>query len=229
MPVILLASNNHGKLHEIQTLFNRLPDEDEHLRWLSQVKLMLPQQIPLDLEVREDGLTYAENAGLKAAAFYRACRERGCLSGAYVVLADDSGLEVDVLRGAPGVFSARYAPAGVEIPSGRAGDALRRHYLLQQLQPYPQPWTARFHCTIALACADRPIAFVHGVCPGIIQAQERGSGGFGYDPIFFIPHLEKTMAELSTEEKNRISHRARAVRAAIPVLYQIFHSFGDFD
>jgi XTP/dITP diphosphohydrolase len=194
---ILLASNNRGKLVEIQAL---LPAEQGY-------RLLLPSEIGLALNVVEDGRTYAENAALKATAFHRAS-----MPGVYIVLADDSGLEVDALGGAPGLHSARYST------KPGATDADRRAYMLQNLDGLPRPWTAHFHCTVALVSPGGELVFVEGDCPGEIIPTERGSNGFGYDPIFWLPELGCTMAELSMEQKNRLSHRARAVQAAVPTL-----------
>ena len=129
-----------------------------------------------------------------------------------VTLADDSGLEVDVLGGLPGIRSARFSP------QANATDADRRAYLLEMLHGHPQPWTAHFHCTVAIATPGDKIIYAQGNCPGEIISTERGTNGFGYDPIFLIPAAGLTMAELSMAEKNRLSHRARAVKAALPVL-----------
>jgi XTP/dITP diphosphohydrolase len=194
---ILLASNNRGKLVEIQAL---LPAEHGYA-------LLLPADIGLALNVVEDGQTYAENAALKATAFHRASSP-----GSYIVLADDSGLEVAALGGAPGLHSARYSA------KPGATDADRRAFLLQNLADLPRPWKAHFHCTVALVSPAGELVFVDGDCPGEIIPSERGSNGFGYDPIFWLPELGCTMAELSMEQKNQLSHRARAVKAAIPVL-----------
>lgn len=194
MTPILLASNNRGKLKEFQDL-------------MGSFELLLPNQIGLHLEVVEDGLTYAENAERKARAF--------CHAAGLVTLADDSGLEVDALGGAPGLHSARFSPR----PG--ATDADRRALLLEKLAGFPRPWTAHFHATIAIATPQGEIFFTEGNCPGEIIPQERGSNGFGYDPIFLLSELGKTMAELSMAEKNTLSHRARAVIAALPVLRQI--------
>ncbi len=241
MKKLLIATNNKGKVKELHDL---LKD--------TGIELVTPTQIDLDLDVVEDGHTYAENATKKALAFAR-------LSG-LVSLADDSGLEVDALDGAPGLHSARYgAPGGAKL-----SDAARRAYLLQNLQDKPRPWTARFHATIAVALPkdyfnnvtlskakglkfreetlqslrsfrvtyqdgieigeNENIYLAEGFCEGEIISEERGSGGFGYDPIFLLPELGKTMAELSMEEKNRLSHRARAVMNAKPILDQIYKS-----
>lgn len=172
-----------------------------------QVELLIPKDLNLDIQVDEKGVTYGENAALKARAF---SRHTGLVS-----LADDSGLEVDVLGGAPGLYSARYAP------QPDASDADRRAHLLEQLRKKPRPWTARFRCTVAIAMPEGEVHFAEGVCPGEIIPQERGQGGFGYDPVFWIPELGCTMAELPMQVKNKISHRARAMRAAIPLLEEL--------
>ncbi|HVN55855.1 MAG TPA: RdgB/HAM1 family non-canonical purine NTP pyrophosphatase [Anaerolineaceae bacterium] len=197
MPVLLLASENRGKWIEIQALLKDLP-----------IELKTPADLGMSLKVVEDGATYVENAAIKARAFSEA-------SG-LVCLADDSGLEVDALDGKPGLFSARFAARE------GATDADRRRYLLERLQGRPRPWTAHFHCTVAISTPDGDLRFSEGNCPGEIIPEERGTGGFGYDPIFLIPELGKTMAELPMEEKNRRSHRALAVIAARPVLREMF-------
>jgi XTP/dITP diphosphohydrolase len=195
MTKLLIATNNNGKIKELQEL---LQD--------TRIKLVTPSQINLDLDVPEDGQTYAENASRKAIAFAKA-------SG-LVSLADDSGLEVEALDGAPGLYSARYgSPDGKKL-----SDAERRAFLIQNLQSKLRPWTARFHATIAIAAPNGEIHLAEGFCEGEIIPEERGTGGFGYDPVFLLPELRKTMAELSMEEKNRLSHRARAVMKAKPVL-----------
>lgn len=193
MSKLLLASNNRGKQKEIQALLGDLP-----------IELLLPRQIGLHLDVDEHGKTYAENAALKAVAFAR--------HSGMPALADDSGLEVDVLGGLPGIRSARFAP----LPG--ASDADRRTYLLSRLSEFPRPWIARFRCVLALATPAAKVSFFEGICPGEIIPEERGTDGFGYDPIFFLPECKKTMAELSMEQKNQFSHRARAILKAIPTL-----------
>jgi XTP/dITP diphosphohydrolase len=196
MKQLLLASGNPGKLREIQALLVDLP-----------IELVLPAQLGLDLEIEENGETYRENASAKALAFSKAS---GLPS-----LADDSGLEVADLGGLPGLHSARFSP----LPNASDGD--RRAYLLNQLKNHPHPWSAKFHCTVALATPDGQIYFTTGECAGEIITEERGQEGFGYDPIFLIQGLGKTMAELSMEEKNRLSHRAKAIAAAKPILARI--------
>lgn len=205
METLLIASGNVGKLREIQAIL-----ADEWLNGLS-FKLALPTQIGLQLDVIEDGATYADNAAKKALAYMRA-------SG-LVTLADDSGLEVYSLDGQPGLYSARYAP----WPG--ATDADRRRYLLQNLAGKPRPWMAHFHCTVAIAVPGGEVYYTEGDCPGEIIPEERGTGGFGYDPVFYMAEFQQTMAELPMEQKNQLSHRARAVRAAAPILRQIQASF----
>ncbi len=197
MNKLLIATNNKGKVKEIHALLDDL-----------QIELVTPADIHLNLDVTEDGKTYAENAIKKAVAFFRA-------SG-FVSLADDSGLEVDTLDGAPGLFSARYSS------KPGASDADRRAFLLHNLLGKPRPWTAHFHATIAIAHSENDVQLADGECKGEIIPEERGTDGFGYDPIFLIPELNRTMAELEMEEKNRLSHRARAIRNAKPVLAKIF-------
>ncbi len=197
MTKLLIATNNKGKVKELQDLLKGL-----------DVELVTPAGIDLKLDVDEDGADYAENAAKKAIAFAQA-------SG-LVSLADDSGLEVDALDGAPGLYSARYHP------KPGATDADRRAYMLENLQGKPRPWKAHFHATIAIAVPAADVHFAEGNCYGEIIPEERGTGGFGYDPIFLFPELNKTMAELEMDEKNRLSHRAKAVMNAIPVLKKLF-------
>ncbi len=202
---LLIASNNRGKLGEIQALLGPAAG-------LSELELILPRQLGIELDVVEDGLTYAENASLKAMAYYRAAPAH--TREPLIILGDDSGLEVDALGGKPGLHSARYSP------KPGATDADRRAYLLENLAGggAPRPWLAHFHCTVALVSPAGEQVFVEGDCPGEIIPHERGSNGFGYDPIFLLPQLGQTMAELPMAEKNQLSHRALAVRAAIPIL-----------
>jgi len=197
-PVLLIATNNQGKVKELQDLLNT-----------TGIELITPAQINLELDVIEDGHTYAENAIKKAMAFAQAS---GLIS-----LADDSGLEVDALDGAPGLYSARYGSSNGE----KLSDKDRRAYLIHNLQNKPRPWMARFHATIAVAIPNGETYLAEGFCEGEIIPEERGTGGFGYDPIFLLSELGKTIAELSMEEKNRLSHRARAVMKAKDVLSKI--------
>ncbi len=196
---ILLASSNKGKLNEILDLLQDVP-----------LKVLLPGDLGIGLEVEEDGKTYAENALKKALAY--------CAASGLVTLADDSGLEVETLGGKPGLHSARF--------SGKPGatDADRRAYLLDKLKGHPRPWPAAFRSTVVIATPDGRTFTLDGECRGEIIPEERGSNGFGYDPIFLVEGLGRTMAELSMEEKNRLSHRARAILAAKPVLLDLLKS-----
>ncbi len=198
---LLIASTNRGKLREMRAVLTEL-----------SVDLVLPADLGLSLDVAETGQTYAENAALKARAYSQA-------SG-LLTLADDSGLEVEALGGAPGLHSARFSP----LPG--ASDADRRALLLKTLAPIPVPagmpgWPAHFRCTVAVAEPAGTLHFAEGRCDGFIITEERGHNGFGYDPIFYMPEHGATMAELPSEVKNRISHRARALQAALPVLEEI--------
>jgi XTP/dITP diphosphohydrolase len=196
MQKLLIATGNQGKVKELQTLLAGL-----------DVQLVTPTELGLKLEVLEDGQTYQENAGKKARAF--------SLASGLMALADDSGLEVAALEGAPGLHSARYSP----LP--KATDADRRAYLLKNLAGKPHPWSAHFHATVATGLPDGRVFFAEGNCYGEIIPEEHGENGFGYDPIFFIPDSGCTMAELSLESKNQISHRALAVKNALPQLQKM--------
>jgi len=197
---ILIASNNPGKTKEFQALLKEM-----------EVDLVTPGMLKLDLHVEEDGETYAENAKRKAVAF---AQKTGLIT-----LADDTGLEVDALDGLPGLHSARF------VQKSNATDADRRLYLLELLKVKSHPWTARFRCVLALAKPDLETDLTEGICEGEIIPEPRGHHGFGYDPLFLIPNLSKTMAELTMEEKNCISHRARATQLMKPILLEIIASF----
>jgi XTP/dITP diphosphohydrolase len=199
MERLLITTGNSGKLREIRSLLENM-----------QIMLVTPDMLGISIHVEENGKTYEENASLKASAFVR--------RSGLVSLADDSGLEVDRLNGLPGIRSARFSP----LPD--ATDADRRAILLKLLQDYARPWTAHFHCTVAIATSENKVYLAQGNCPGEIIPEERGTNGFGYDPIFMIPEAGVTMAELDMAEKNRISHRARAINAALPILNEIFHN-----
>jgi len=189
MQKLLLATNNKGKVCEYRDLLQGIYYE-----------IVTPAHEGINLEIEETGSSFEENARLKAAAFAQA-------SG-LLTLADDSGLEVDALNGEPGIRSSRYAGEG-------ATDTDRVNFLLDKLKDIPyEKRTARFRCVIAIAHPDDKVIYCYGKCEGIITFEPRGTEGFGYDPIFYFPELEKTMAELSPEIKNSISHRARAAREA---------------
>jgi len=196
MKELLLGTNNKGKVEEMRDILKQM-----------DIRLLTPAMLGLEMEVSEDGDTYEENAALKAAAFSKA-------SG-LPCLADDSGLEVDVLDGQPGLHSHRFTS------QPGATDADRRNYLLKKLQGKPRPWLAHFHATIALAHPDGRVRISCGECTGEIIPDERGRNGFGYDPIFLFSGLGRTMAELGMDEKNRISHRANALRKAEEMIKEL--------
>lgn len=196
MSKLLLATNNQGKIHEFRNLLKDCG-----------VELITPSQLNLKLDVREDGRTYEENARFKAEAF-------ASISG-LLTLADDSGLEVDALNGEPGIRSSRYAGVG-------ARDSDKVVYLLSKLKDIPlEKRTAHFCCVIALVYPQGKLEYFKGSCDGLITIQPRGANGFGYDPIFLFPDLNKTMAELTEEVKNKMSHRARAAQKTCLVLKRI--------
>jgi len=196
MTSLLIATNNRGKMQEIRALLSDLP-----------FSLVSPEEIGLILAVVEDGKSYGENAEKKAMAYARA-------SG-LAALADDSGLEVDALGGDPGLHSARY------ISQPGATDADRRAFLLHNLQGKPQPWLARFRAAVAISLPNGDTGIAEGECRGRIIPEERGTKGFGYDPIFLVDPTEKTMAELELQEKNRLSHRGKAVANARPIILRL--------
>ncbi len=193
---LLLATNNPGKVLEMEALLADLP-------WLDVVS---PDEIGLDLDIDEAGAGFAENAALKAHAYAQA-------SG-LPALADDSGLEVEALGGAPGLYSNRFFP-------GADTDAKRRAALVQRLAGLPRPWKARFRSTVCLASPDGSEDFAVGECRGEIIPEERGEGGFGYDRIFLVEGLDKTMAELNMAEKNQLSHRAKAMEKIKKIMVKV--------
>lgn len=193
MQKLLLGTRNLGKIEELKDLLVGVG-----------IEIVTPEDLDLALDVEETGKTYLENATRKASSY--------AANSGMPTLADDSGLEVGALGGAPGIISARYS-----LKPG-ANDKDRRDYLLAQLQGRPKPWSARFHCTVVLASPGSETHFAEGNCEGEIIPVERGAAGFGYDPIFLIPEPDKTMAELSMVEKNQLSHRARAIKAILPTL-----------
>ncbi len=193
---LFIASNNQGKIKEYQELLQGLPLE---LTW--------PAREGLRAEPEETAATFQENALLKARYFAR-------LRPDCYVAADDSGLEVDALGGAPGVYSARYA-------GPNATDAQRNQLLLSKLQGVPwERRTARFVCVIALVRPDGSEATYCGTREGSINLESSGTLGFGYDPVFFVPELGKTFGQLEPAVKNRWSHRAQAAQKLAAALQQ---------
>lgn len=184
-PKLVLASQNAGKLRELRALFG------------AEYDVSSMGELGVDMEIEETGTTFEENARIKAETL---CARTGCAA-----LADDSGLEVDCLGGAPGVYSARYA--------GKHGDdAANNALLVANVRDFPAPRTARFVSAVALARPGRETLIARGSCEGEVLLEERGEGGFGYDPLFYSHDLHKTFAEASADEKNAVSHRACALK-----------------
>jgi XTP/dITP diphosphohydrolase len=193
---LLIATTNFGKRTELLDLLSGLPFE-----------VVTPADIGLDLDVEETGGSYEANAALKAESF---CRATGLIT-----LADDTGLEVDALDGRPGLHSARY----VQGPG--ATDAARRAKLLHELASFPRPWTAHFHCSVAIAHPTLETQIFEGNAYGQIVPEERGEFGFGYDCLMVLDGAGRTLAEMQMAEKNQYSHRSIAVKAAIPCLVRL--------
>ncbi len=190
---LLLATNNQAKVGEYKALLLNIPFE-----------LVTLAELGITTIVDEVGGSLEENARLKATVLAAESR--------LLTLADDSGLEVDALGGEPGPLSARYAGEG-------ASDRERIDYLLSRIEGVPwEKRAARFRCVIAIAAPDRKIEFCSGERRGCIAFEPKGEHGFGYDPIFYLPELGKTMAELPLEIKNQVSHRGQAARKACQVL-----------
>ncbi|MEA4882512.1 MAG: XTP/dITP diphosphatase [Clostridia bacterium] len=192
---LVIATRNRGKLREIAELL-RSSGLD--------VSVCSLDEYPEAPEVEETGATFPENAAIKARSAAEHANE--------LALADDSGLVVDALGGAPGVMSARYAGPG-------ASDQTRYERLLREMEHVPDGLrTARFVCAVAVAVPHGRVAIVEGSVEGVIEREPRGEGGFGYDPVFFLPELGATFGELDSKAKNAISHRARALTKSIPLL-----------
>lgn len=195
---LLVATRNSGKITEYSELIG-----DLQVDWLSLEDINLP------LDVEETGDSFLENAVLKATKY--------AIASGLLTLADDSGLEVDALDGEPGVHTARYGGEGLTPVE-------RYRRLLEKMVGVPAVGrTARFNCVIALAGPDGLIGTTQGVCEGIIAESPAGSGGFGYDPVFFLPDQQRTMAELTSAEKHRISHLGQAIRKIIPLLRKVMN------
>jgi len=196
MRKLLLATTNEGKTRELCQLLNGVPFE-----------LVTPKQLGINIDIAEDRASYQENASIKAEAYAQA-------SG-LVSLADDSGLEVNALNGEPGIRSARYA-------GDKANDKDRIEYLLSRLEGVPpEKRRARFVCIIAIAVPGEKTIICQGDCHGSITTEPRGENGFGYDPVFYLAELGKTMAELSPKQKGQVSHRGQAARKARHILEQL--------
>jgi XTP/dITP diphosphohydrolase len=200
---LLIASNNAHKHQELREIFAAIG---------SPVTLVTPRELGIQIDPDESANTYAGNAGLKARAFVQALRATPNSADIYVI-ADDSGLEVDALHGAPGIYSARYHK---RAPNGDGCAAL-----LQELKDVPDAQrTARFQCAIVLIAPDGSEHVFSGTCEGSIGHETRGAGGFGFDPVFLPAGDTRTLAEFSAQEKHRISHRGVAARKAIAFLME---------
>ncbi len=198
MTKLLIATNNPHKRQEYGEILAGLA-----------VDITFPAEEGLELEPEETGLTFTENAIIKARAFAQA-------SG-LLTLADDSGLEVDALAGEPGVYSARYGQTAKEDHTGRY------QLVLDKLATKNVPWperTARFRCVVAVATPAGVVGTAQGTVEGFIAYRPKGSGGFGYDPIFYVPEFNQTLAQVPSAQKHSISHRDRAGRAAIALVEQ---------
>jgi XTP/dITP diphosphohydrolase len=194
---VIIATKNNGKAREFEALF--APKG-------VMVKTLL--DFPEVMDVEETGKTFRENAVLKA--------EEICRQFNKMVIADDSGLCIDALNGEPGVYSARYA-------GNEKDDEANIEKVLEKMKGIPLPErTAHFHCTLAVAVPGQEPIVVEGRCPGLITEEKKGEKGFGYDPIFYVPALQKTMAQLEKEEKNKISHRADALTQLSPIIEKLY-------
>lgn len=193
MREIIIATKNAGKVKDFETLFSPKG---------FKVKSLL--DFPEIEDVEETGVTFAENATLKAESISSALNKP--------VIADDSGLAIDALNGEPGVYSARYAGENKD-------DNANIEKVLQKLNDVPfEKRTARFHCALAIAVPGKRTEIVEGTCEGHILEEKRGENGFGYDPIFFVEKWRCSMAELTKEQKNQISHRANALKRLAPLI-----------
>ena len=196
MKQIIFATGNTGKMREIQSILDDL-----------RVPVLSMKEAGIQVDIKENGTSFEENALIKARAVAAAEKAKGG-----VVLADDSGLEIDALNGEPGIYSARYL--GEDTPYD-----VKNRELISRLEGVPEDRrTARFVCAIAAVLADGREFTVRGVIEGRIGYEQKGQGGFGYDPIFYVPEYGKTTAEMSPEEKNLISHRGKALMLMKEVL-----------
>lgn len=192
---IIFATSNEGKMKEIRSIL-----EEPGITVLSM------KEAGIDIEVEENGLSFQENAIIKARAIGEICGE--------IVLADDSGLEVDYLNKEPGIYSARYM--GEATPY-----SVKNKNIIERLEGAPdEKRSARFACSIACYFPDGSIETTYGTIEGMIGYEEKGENGFGYDPIFFVPEYNCTTAELSLEQKNELSHRGKALREMKEIIKQ---------
>ena len=199
MKKIILASNNAHKIEEIKKILEGLPFE---------IKSLKDENINIDIE--EDGNTFEENAKKKASEIANFLKNRG--EKEFIVMADDSGLEIDALNGEPGIYSSRYLGEDTSYVK-------KNSVILERLKDVPEEKrSARFVCAVAAAFPDGQTKVIRGTMEGIIGYEIKGENGFGYDPIFYLPQYGKYSAELSSDEKNAISHRGEALRRIREVL-----------
>lgn len=202
MKKVLIATNNKGKAKDFEVLFKPFG-----------IEVLTLNDIEQDIDVEETGVTFEENAILKAETVSK-------LLGV-MVISDDSGLEIDKLNGAPGVYSARYA-------GSLKSDEANIEKVLTELQGVPETErTARFRCVLAVTGPNQNTVTFSGSCEGMILTEKRGTNGFGYDPIFYLPEMDRAMAELSPEEKGQISHRGAALQQLKEHLPQLMDSLGE--
>lgn len=202
MKKLIIASNNSGKIKEIKRV---LMDID--------IDVVSLKDIGLNIDVEEDGLTFEENAKKKSTEIYKELIKRG--ENNFIIMSDDSGLEVEYLNGEPGVFSARYA-------GEHGNDKKNNEKLLLKLEGVDyKNRKARFVCQLAIISDKNEYRSVKGIVEGYILDKEKGEGGFGYDPLFFYEPLNKTFAELTMEEKNKISHRGSALKKARKIIEEL--------
>lgn len=200
MQKLVLGTKNQGKIKELRSLFTSFG--------IDTIGISEIEGLP---DIEETGNSFEENAAIKAEGIMK-------YTG-LPALADDSGLVVDALNGEPGIYSARYA-------GNEKNDQKNIEKLLRELKDVPlEKRQARFVCVIAVSFPDQETLLRRGTCEGMIALEEKGNHGFGYDPVFFIPELKKTMAELTPEEKNKISHRSRALQKVA----QWFESRGEME
>ncbi|WP_066896025.1 XTP/dITP diphosphatase [Clostridium nigeriense] len=202
MKKLVIASNNEGKIKEIKRVLGHLPIEVLSLR-----------DMGIDIDVEEDGLTFEDNAKKKSSEIYKELIKRG--NKDFIVMSDDSGLEVDYLKGEPGVFSARYA-------GEHGNDKKNNEKLLLKLKGVKyEDRKARFVCQLALINEKNQYRGIRGTVDGYILEEEKGSDGFGYDPLFLFEPLNKSFGEITMEEKNKISHRGVALEEAKEIIKEL--------
>lgn len=201
---IIFATHNQNKLAEICRILGQLATE-----------VVSQRDLGIMVEPEENGTTFAENAEIKAAAIHAYMKEQGMLQAGDVVIADDSGLCVDYLNGEPGIYSSRFMGEDTSY-------AVKNAYIIDALRGVEgDARAAHFACNMCAVLSDGRVLHTEGIFPGLIATQAAGCGGFGYDPILYLPEYGKTSAEISMDEKNAISHRGKALRAMRELLEEM--------